>query len=185
MLVSVMNQVKVENWDVALDEENVLMEFRQVNSTFNSMIREVKQLRIDVYEEILERKNLEIAQLQTQAKPHFYLNSLNVIYSMVQCDEKKMVLKLIRHLADYCRYSMNTDNYLVQVQEELDFITSYVEIQKLRYHDQIDFTVTCEDELKSVSIPTMLLQEFVYNSFKYAFDMVRDFVIAIQIFKED
>lgn len=182
-LVAAMEDVQKENLTVSLSTENIPVEFSKVNQTFNKMVKEIKQLRIHVYEELLERKNLEIAQLQTQAKPHFYLNSLNVIYSMVQCNETTNAKKLIRHLADYCRFSMNTDQYLVEIQAELKFITSYVEIQKLRYEGRIQLEICCEENALHLSIPSMLLQEFVYNSFKYAFNMIDELYICVDIKK--
>ena len=72
------------------------------------MVGEIHNLKIDSYEESLERKQLELDYMNLQMKPHFYLNALNVISVTAQVGDTEMVNRITKHLAQYMRYIMGS-----------------------------------------------------------------------------
>lgn len=66
-----MNELKSGNLEVHLSEENVFSEFQILNDTFDNMTKEIKKLKIDVYEEKLNKQQAELLYLQEQINPHF------------------------------------------------------------------------------------------------------------------
>ncbi|MEW9701266.1 sensor histidine kinase [Paenibacillus sp. SI8] len=78
--------------------ENHSSEFSFLMSTFNNMVTEISRLKIDVYEEKLRSQEAEFGLLQLQIRPHFYLNSLSIIYSLAAIKEKATIFGCLRSL---------------------------------------------------------------------------------------
>lgn len=105
--------------------------------------------------------------LQTQISPHFFMNTLNNIHALVDLDTeeaKKSIIKLSQ-LMDYMLYESQTSK--VPVKQELEFISSYVDLMKLRYPQQVDILLDIPTELPDVKIPPLLTISFIENAFKY------------------
>ena len=75
-----------------------------MNSTFNNMLEEIDKLKSDVYEEKISRQKAELKHLQGQVNPHFYLNSLNIIYTLARTGELELLEEMCTCLIDYFRY---------------------------------------------------------------------------------
>ena len=78
--------------DVRL-KKNKSLEFEFLGNTFNIMAEQIKTLKIDVYQEQLRVKQGELKQLQAQINPHFYMNSLNIIYNLAALGDTESVQK--------------------------------------------------------------------------------------------
>ncbi|GIO16747.1 hypothetical protein J19TS2_63020 [Cohnella xylanilytica] len=75
-----MKRIGEGNLNARIDPYPTSDEFRLVNETFNRMIQQVQELRINVYEEQLSKQKAELQHLQLQINPHFYMNALNLNY---------------------------------------------------------------------------------------------------------
>ena len=71
-----MGQVEKGDLTVTLSAQEQIREFSEMNTSFNSMVQEIKNLRIQVYEEIVQRQKTELEFLKIQIKPHFFINAL-------------------------------------------------------------------------------------------------------------
>lgn len=70
--------------NLRIPEYQTSEEFEIVNQRFNSMMSQIEALKIDIYEERLSKQKTELQHLQLQLNPHFFLNSLNIIYNFAQ-----------------------------------------------------------------------------------------------------
>ena len=68
------------------------------------MADRIQDLKIEVYEKELDRKQMELSNLQLQIRPHFLLNTFNLIYTLAQRGQEKDVQQVILYLSDYFRY---------------------------------------------------------------------------------
>ena len=106
--------------------------------------------------------------LQLQISPHFYLNALNIIYSLGQIGDCAKIQQMAMHLVHYSRYMFHNVKELVTLAEELEHVREYLEIQKIRFGE---FQVSLEgvdSTLEKLLIPPFVVQSFVENSVKYA-----------------
>ena len=117
--------------------------------------------------------------LQAQIHPHFLFNTLNSIYSLMDINIEKSK-KIVVDLSDILRHVLDKkDENLIELQEELIMLKKYININKMRFSDQLSFTIDIEEGLENVLIPNMIIQPIVENSIKHGFD--KD-IISLEIF---
>lgn len=103
-LVSTMDRIGRGELSVRSSVDYRNAEFTQVNETFNRMIDQITQLKIDGYEKELEARRNEMTALKLQIRPHFVLNCLKSVYAMVQTGSREDAQQLILLLSRYLRY---------------------------------------------------------------------------------
>lgn len=116
-----------------------------------------------------ERKQIELQlkALKSQLSPHFLFNSLNTISSLVFKDTK-MASQFIRRLAKMYDFTLKSyHKKLITVQEELDFVNSYIFLLQTRFQNKIHFTVQIDDSILTTKIPPLTLQMLVENAVKH------------------
>jgi len=145
-------------------------EFAIMAMTFNQMAQQIEELKIDVYEEQLRVQRAEYKHLQVQINPHFYMNSLNIIYNLAALKDYRSVQKLSLHLADYFRFLMRSHRAFVRLEDEIRHIEHYLEIQKLRYLDKLEYEIAVDPSYLSFEIAPLLLQPFVENAILHGFN---------------
>jgi two-component system, LytTR family, sensor kinase len=120
--------------------------------------------------ETLQKENMyyKLRYFRTQLNPHFLFNTLNSIYSLSLSKADKAPEVVVR-LADIMRfliYECNEDK--IPLDKEIEFIRNYIEIERIRYDADIQFTV--EGTTESVMIEPFLFISFIENGFKHAID---------------
>lgn len=112
----------------------------------------------------------EMDNLRLQVNPHMLLNSLNTIYSLAQMKKFEAIQEYALHLVDYFRYALRRNDNLVRVAQELQFIKTYIEIQKIRYPGALVYVYVyaVDPECEKALVPPLLIQNFVENAVKYA-----------------
>ncbi|RZL47654.1 MAG: hypothetical protein EOP00_11330 [Pedobacter sp.] len=124
----------------------------------------------------------ELQALQAKINPHFLYNALNSIVSLIHEDANKaedMTLKLSKLF----RYSINTleENYAT-IKEELEILNAYLDIEKVRFGNRINFEIVVADELLNKQIPRFLLQPLVENALKHGLkDVVENGLLKVSI----
>ncbi|OAB31990.1 hypothetical protein PMSD_17725 [Paenibacillus macquariensis subsp. defensor] len=161
---------------------NYSVEFDFVIKTFNQMISQIRHLKIDIYEEKLRTGEAEFKQLQMQINPHFYLNTLNIIYSLAGLKKHDLVQKMAEHLADYFRFSIRTDRDFIHLHQEMEHIEHYLEIQKLRFPNKLLFKLSIAESLDVIQLPPLTIQPFVENAVIHGFkNRGEHFVIEVHV----
>ena len=119
--------------------------------------------------ERLEQRFLEtrLNALRMQLDPHFLFNSLNGISAYVGY-EPKLARKMLEHLGDLLRLSLETRNRQeVTLAEEISFLDHYLALHRMRFDDRLSFTVTVMADVVRARIPSLLLQPLVENAIKH------------------
>ena len=120
----------------------------------------------------LERSKKESAEFQfemlkSQINPHFLFNSLNTLSSLIFEDQEK-ASAFIRKLSDVYRRVLDTrSKYLVSLQEELEFIESYIYLLKIRFDRKLELKIDSGDEYRERLIAPMTLQLLIENAVKH------------------
>lgn len=126
----------------------------------------------------------KIAVLKYQVQPHFFFNTLNNIYSMVD-SHPELAKKGIHQLSKLMRYILyKSENKTAILKEELDFIKSYVNLMKLRYGGQLKISEDYSITIKETQIPPLLFIALVENAFKHGVHPSQKSSIKISFFEE-
>ncbi len=156
-------KVKAGNFDFQLEKFSE-DELGQLILSFNSMILTIKTLIVEKYEETIARKDAEFKYLQAQINPHFIYNTLQIISSMAVVKKVPEISNVSKSLAKMLRYSISGRTKEILIKEELDNLVSYLEIQKLRFRDFVNYTMDIHEEVYGYSIVKLVLQPIVENS---------------------
>ena len=145
-----------------------VQELNQINDQFKNLIHEITRLRIDVYEAELDNNKFMIHFLQQQIKPHFYLNCLTTIDSMVSLGDIEAAKKMLMFTSRYFRYLFQVDNNFVPLINELTHIEDYLSIQNMRLSRPTQYETDLPKDCNQLNIPPLLLITFVENCVKHA-----------------
>lgn len=128
-----------------------------INARLHAEFKEVSQLT----EERLEK---EFKYFYSQISPHFLFNTINTIIALSFVDTEK-TRKALNNLSVYFRgkLELHMEKGLIPLEEELDMVIAYLEMEKLRYGDELLFEVDIEGDLAAV-IPPLTLQPLVENA---------------------
>lgn len=160
-------------------------EFAFLSKVFNDMAEQIRTLKINVYEEKLRVQQAEYKHLQVQINPHFYMNSLNIIYNLAVLKDFHTLKRMALHLADYFRFTIHSNRSLITLEEELKHIGNYMEIQRLRYPDNLTFEISLPEDCRSVELPPLSVQPFVENAVIHGFQNRNlPFAIRVGVYKE-
>ncbi|MEK3687068.1 cache domain-containing sensor histidine kinase [Paenibacillus sp. FSL R10-2736] len=162
-LLSGIHRIRNGAMETKLPDSN-LVEFQALNQAFNNMVVEIQDLRIDIYEERINAQKAEMKHLQMQINPHFFLNTLNIIFQLADLKRFELVKKTVRHLVQYFRFMLQVKDNRITLEQELEHLRNYLEIQKLRYQQSFEFQITIAEELSCASIPSLMVQPFVENA---------------------
>ncbi len=129
-------------------------------------LRSSKQEK-QMYELRQHQLQAELNYLKVQLEPHFFFNTLNNIYSLA-LQQSVLTAPLVAKHAEMMRYILNSSSSTrVKLQQEVDFLKNYVEVEKIRYYGKIDIRFETQGINKTALIEPLLLLPFVENSFKH------------------
>lgn len=107
----------------------------------------------------------ELKALREQLRPHFLFNTMNTIAVLVREQKNDAAVTLIARLSTLLRMSLDQNRaHEVTLREELAFLESYVEIQKVRFSDRLEVNVAVDPTALGARIPNLLLQPIVENA---------------------
>lgn len=114
-----------------------------------------------------ERLKSELSSLKYQLQPHFFFNTLNNIYSLVDASPEQSK-EAIHQLSKMMRYMLyGTDGDLTLLSKELDFTVSYIELMKMRLPDHVKVSYDFPKHFKDVPVLHLLFIALVENAFKH------------------
>lgn len=120
-----------------------------------------------------EKKQAELLHLKSQVNPHFFFNTLNNLYGLVEQDAEK-AQQLILKLSDMMRYSIyEGQNDWVTLGEEIEYLQNYIELHKMRYHKTIDVKFDINVENQNVKVMPLLFIILLENAFKHGVENLR------------
>jgi two-component system sensor histidine kinase YesM len=145
-------------------------EFRYLYRQFNSMVLKLKALIEEVYEHKYRVKISELRQLQSQINPHFLYNSFFNLYGVARMRDIDKVIEITKHLGEYFQFiSRSMDN--VSLEMEVKYARAYVEIQTIRFEEQIAVEFSpLPDHYKEVIIPKLILQPIIENCYNHGLE---------------
>lgn len=110
----------------------------------------------------------QLNALRRQIEPHFLFNTLNAIAGLVREKRNDAAVSMIAGLSDFLRRVVqDSDRQQVPLAEELEFTRKYLDIQKARFAERLQFSVEIPAELLRAQVPSLILQPMVENAVKH------------------
>ncbi|HEX6821368.1 MAG TPA: histidine kinase [Candidatus Sulfotelmatobacter sp.] len=126
----------------------------------------------------------QLHALRRQIEPHFLFNTLNAIAGLVRDNRNDAAVSMIAELSDFLRRVIDDSNrQQVPLAEELEFALKYLDIQKVRFAERLQVSVSVPSKLFSTAVPSLILQPMVENAVKHGIaKRVQGGVIRIRAF---
>lgn len=143
-------------------------EFVYIANSFNEMATSIQELIHNVYVQGLQKKQAELDVLQAQISPHFLYNTLSTIGSLANLGETQKVTQMVQGLSKFYRLTLNDGQVYITLENELEQVRMYLEIQRVKYADAFKVYFDIDPEILHVPVIKLILQPFVENIFKHA-----------------
>ncbi|SHJ69944.1 hypothetical protein SAMN04487911_13119 [Arenibacter nanhaiticus] len=128
------------------------------------------ELQKSLFQKRVEETKMEA--LLAQMNPHFIFNTLNSIQHYIASNDKEMAIRYLGKFSQLIRTNLDNSTLpYISLEDELEYLTTYIEIENIRYQNRIKVIISVAEniDLHSTEIPTMILQPFVENVFVHAF----------------
>lgn len=117
----------------------------------------------------LRTENLlsQFETLKNQLNPHMLFNSLNTIYSLIR-EKPDKAQSYVQELSKVLRYTLqDKERHIVTLEEEMNFVNSYIYMLKMRYEDNLDFEIQISPAGINKKLPPMAIQMLIENAVKH------------------
>lgn len=161
-ITKILHRIQTGNLDVQVEvkSEN---ELHDIAGAVNQMSHNLKTYIDKEYIWKIRQQKAEYQALQAQINPHFLYNTLNGFIALNRMGEVKKLEKSIINLTHLFRYICSSKDE-TSIQEECAFLRKYLELEKVKYEERLEYMVWVDKSCKDKAIPKLLLQPIVENS---------------------
>lgn len=167
-LTRTMEAIQGGDTAIRVPKTSRIQEVNQISHTVNTMLDTIQQQKIDVYEQRLAIQHAQLQYLHLQIRPHFFLNCLNIVYSLAGEKKYSAIQELTLDLSDYLRSIFRDGSKLVPLKTELTSVESYIHIQQAGAQIPPQLKMTIDADTLKVLVPPLSLLTFVENSIKHS-----------------
>lgn len=183
-LIDKFNRVAEGDFTVKFNEDQS-EEIDRLSNTAQYMINNIVDLKDKILLEQEKYAQIQMKVLQNQINPHFLNNVLQAIKGFAITDDMDKISRLTTLLGKILNYSTYEPFKRVEIKTELEHIENYIEIQNIRYNNKIFLSVYCEDALKEIKIPKLIVQPVVENAIEHGFINKQSGLLTIGVEEED
>ncbi len=138
-----------------------------IQEKFRRTAAKLAEKEIDEQRLINLKTKAELEALRAKVNPHFFFNTLNSIASLISEDPEKAE-EVVGKLSRLFRYTLEASNKdKVSLKQEVEFIKEYLDLEKVRLAERLEYEIKTDKDLEELMIPGMLLQPLVENSIKH------------------
>jgi two-component system sensor histidine kinase YesM len=139
---------------------------------FNDMTHRLRELADRVFKEGERTREAELMLLQSQINPHFLYNSLDTIYWMAERARATEIARMAMWLGRFYRLNLSRGRDTITMDQMVGQITSYLNIQQVRFRGRFEYSIRVADGLGSHGIPNLLVQPLVENAVYHGVEQV-------------
>ncbi|MGG6310891.1 sensor histidine kinase [Paenibacillus macerans] len=176
-LVATAKQISKGRMDTKAPESDSNDEISILCRAFNGMIDNIQELmaeNINNLEKDRLVKELELKTLQSQINPHFLFNTLNSISKLAYIEGAAKTSDLAVSVSRLLRYNLQKLDQAVPLREEVEHVTEYMNIQKARFRDRIEFVTDIDERALDRMIPCLTLQPILENAFVHGIEQMEE-----------
>ncbi|GGG04110.1 sensor histidine kinase [Paenibacillus abyssi] len=165
-----MKLVSQGNLDVDIDIQQG--EIGKISITIDKMLKEIRRLIQKIVHEEQEKRKLELLALQSQIKPHFMYNTLNVIKWMAKIQGASGIEEALTAFSSVIKFTAKTETDEVLIKDEVIFIQNYTKILDFRYLNKFEVLYDIEPAVLEYKTLKFILQPLVENAIFHGFDEI-------------
>lgn len=139
-------------------------EIGQLGDAFNSMVDKINKLLSLVYQEQKKKREAELKILHEQIKPHFLYNTLDTIQWMAKKYHAQDIVDIVLALSNFFRVSLSQGKEYITLEQEVDMVKNYLDIQKFRYEELFDYRMELDENIMKCRVLKLSLQPLVENA---------------------
>ncbi|MCH4886737.1 sensor histidine kinase [Acidaminobacter sp. JC074] len=144
--------------------EKASYEVEDLSSSYHKMLDEIESLLKEIKSNEQYLREYELNALHSQINPHFLYNTLDTIVWMAEFNDSEKVIEVTKALSQFFRISLSKGQELINLESEIDHVRQYLFIQKMRYEDELNYSLELQDDLEDFKIPKIVLQPLVENA---------------------
>ncbi|AGK95936.1 sensor histidine kinase [Clostridium pasteurianum] len=152
-------------------DQGALKMLQQELSEKNVRFMKAEKIQTELEKEL---KDSQLKALQSQINPHFLFNTLNSISALALIEEAPRTKEVVCNLSEILRYTLKKTSAVVDLEDEINYITSYLNLQKIRFGSRLEFHIDVDDKYQKIKIPFMIIQPFVENSIIHGIGLKED-----------
>ncbi len=163
-LADSMASVEKGRFDLRIENPGYTNVIGDLIRAYNVMLSRISDLIEQIRAEQTEKRKSELAALQAQINPHFLYNTLDSIIWMAEGKKNAEVIQMTVSLSRLLRRSISNKDEFVKVSDEIGYVSEYLKIQKMRYHDKLDYEIDLDKEVEYCYVPKLIIQPLVENA---------------------
>ena len=144
--------------------ERASYEVADLSNSYHKMLDEIDSLVKEIRSNEKYLREYELNALHSQINPHFLYNTLDTIVWMAEFNDSEKVIEVTKALSQFFRISLSKGQELISLENEMDHVRQYLFIQKMRYEDELNYSLELETSLKDFKVPKIILQPLVENA---------------------
>lgn len=142
-----------------------------LSAEFNDMLGHIESLIGQLVQEEMLKKDAELEALQYQITPHFMYNTLNSVKYAALLKGEAEIGGLLEDFIELLQASINKKGKFVTVAEEIHFVKNYMNLQRMRYEEEIETDYQIQQEALPCFLPRLMLQPLVENAILHGLDL--------------
>ena len=151
--------------------------FDRMRVNINNLISEIQQkaqLESELQANKLLLKESQLRSLQSQINPHFLFNTLDTLSKKAFMEGSMETSDLIANVANLLRYNLKQLDRAVTLKDELNVLLQYIEIQKTRFTERLNFQLEVDEKFMSLRMPCLTLQPIIENAVIHAVEPLEE-----------
>lgn len=161
-------------------EEREVNEIEELQEAFNQMFLKLDDsMRKEIVNKT-ERIKVQLYALQAQIHPHFIHNTIAIIQAYALEEDYDTIVETCENLSDLIRYGVEATEDKSPIRDEVDCVVKYLQIFRLKYGNNLFFTVDKSESAEGIKIPHFIIQPIVENSIKHGLK-AKEFPWKLQI----
>ena len=153
-------------------------EFAVISDSYNQMLDSIQRLMEESVELAKETAVSRIKQLESQFNPHFLFNTLETVRYMVKMNPEA-ANAMILNMATLLRYSIDTTNDVITLEQDMAYTHCYISIMKQRFGQRLQYELTLPDELRNARITKLIAQPIIENCLKHCMGNKESLFISV------
>lgn len=163
LLVEEIRKVEDGNFKVELSRTGS-DEIEKLSTEFNYMMSCIDELFQTVKTKERQKEKLRFSLLQSQIRPHFFYNTLDLVYALISMDRAGDAKNAVKALADFYRIALSSGRELITIEEEASNVENYLLLQYMRRSDVFTYEIEIDPSIAAYLIPKLTLQPLVENA---------------------
>ncbi len=148
-------------------------EIGHLGNSFNMMIKRIKALMQQIYDEHKKLEKAKYKTLQAQINPHFLYNTLDSVIWLARARSYNKIVTMTTALTKFFRIGLSRGKDLITIQEEFAHVENYLIIQSIRYEDKFNYSIDYDEDIAQLKIIKIVLQPLVENAIYHGVKMKR------------